>query len=242
MRSQREASPEITNEETPVTNEPTKGRAYSKGAKRRAKKARKPPAGIPEISAVQRRQANGQKARPAAERGADKVALKARCNQRGVPATAKNQRDSRSPWWGCNAGRAMAKAVEDHSQRLKLWDAIQHMRRVIAAYDASIGAPKRHATCLRLLVPLEALEATAETPPVDERTPEERSRDAASALMALEGWLGWTDKRAASEAKRVVWDDCAPKDAAGLMLALQCVVDGMEGRELRYRGRDAAAR
>ncbi|MBA86121.1 MAG: hypothetical protein CML69_15515 [Rhodobacteraceae bacterium] len=224
-----------------MTKVQTTGKAYSKGAKRRAKKAKKAkkaPAGIPEMASVQRRQANGQKARPASERGADKVALKARCNQRGVPETAKNQRDSRSPWWGCNAGRAMADAVEDHSQRLKLWDAIQHMRRVIAAYDASIGAPKRHAACLRLLVPLEALEATAETPPVDERTPEERSRDAVSGLMALEGWLGWADKVAASEAKRVVWDDETVRDADGLVLALRCVVDGMEGREMVYRGRD----
>jgi hypothetical protein len=220
-----------------VTKDQTTGKAYSKGAKRRAKKAKKAPAGIPELGSVQRRQANGQKARPAEERGADKVALKARCNQRGVPATAKNQRDSRSPWWGCNAGRAMANAVEDHSQRLKLWDAIQHMRRVITAYDASIGAPKRHATCLRLLVPLEALEATAETPPVDERTPEERGRDAVSGLMALEGWLGWTDKVAAGEAKRVVWDDEAVRDSEGLVLALQCVVDGVEGQTTIWRGR-----
>jgi hypothetical protein len=237
LRSEREKGPQ-NKRGTAVTKDQTTGKAYSKGAKRRAKKAKKTPAGIPELAGVQRRQANGQKARPAADRGADKVALKARCNQRGVPATAKNQRDSRSPWWGCNAGRAMANAVEDHSQRLKLWDAIQHMRRVITAYDASIGAPKRHATCLRLLVPLEALEATAETPPVDERTPEERGRDAVSGLMALEGWLGWTDKVAAGEAKRGAWDDEAVRDVEGLVLALQCVVDGMEGREMVYRGRD----
>lgn len=221
-----------------MTKDQTTGKAYSKGAKRRAKKAKQAPAGIPDLADVQRRQANGQKARPTSERGADKVALKARCNQRGVQATAQNQRDSRSPWWGCNAGRAMAGAAEDHAQRLKLWDAIQHMRRVIAAYDAAIGAPKRHATCLRLLVPLEALEATAETPPLDERTPEERSRDAVSALMSLEGWLGWTDKRAAAEAKRAVWDDGEVKDVPGLLSALHCVCDGIQGRQLRYRGRD----
>jgi hypothetical protein len=84
---------------------------------------------------------------------------------------------------------------------------------------------------------LEALEATAETPPVDERTPEERGRDAVSGLMALEGWLGWTDKVAAGEAKRGVWDDEAVRDSEGLVLALQCVVDGMEGQTTIWRGR-----
>ena len=43
---------------------------------------------------------------------------------------------------------------------------------------------------------------------------------------------------AASEAKRVVWDDETVRDADGLVLALRCVVDGMEGREMVYRGRD----
>lgn len=220
------------------SDEQPQGRAYSKAAKRRAKKAnRANPLGLPEIGATPRRQANGQKHRPADERGADQVALKARCRQRGVSANARHMRDSRSPWWGCNAGRAMAGAVESHAERLELWDAIQHMRRVVTAYDAAIGAPRRHAVCLRLLVPVEEMSADATTPPVDERTPEERQRQAVSAYMQLEGWLGYTDKAAMGEAKRVVWDDVEARDVAGLLAALRCVVDGVKGRRMVWRGR-----
>lgn len=119
-----------------------------------------------------------------------------------------------------------------------MWDAIQHMRRVVTAYDAAIGAPRRHAVCLRLLVPIEEMAADASTPPLDERTPEERQRQSVASYMLLEGWLGRTDKAAMGEAKRVVWDDGEARDVLGLLSALRCVVDGMNGRRLVYRGRD----
>lgn len=212
-----------------------KGDRRGRVAKAQVQKAN--PLGLPEIGATPKRQKNGQKHRPAEDRGADKTALKARCRQRGIAANAGNMRDSRSPWWGCAAGRAMAGAVESHAERLELWDAIQHMRRVVTAYDAAIGAPRRHAVCLRLLVPIERMEATAETPPVDDRTPEDRDRQAVSALMQLEGWLGWTDNAAMGEAKRVVWDDVEARDVTGLLVALRCVSDGMQGRRMVWRGR-----
>lgn len=213
-------------------------KAYSKGAKLKAKKAAKAnPLGLPEVGSPLAREPNGRSQRETNDRGADKAVLKARCRQRGVAANAANMRDSRSPWWGCNAGRAMAGAVESHGERLELWDAIQHMRRVVTAYDAAIGAPRRHAVCLRLLVPIEEMSADASTPPADERTPEERQVVAVSAYMALEGWLGWTDKAAMGEAKRAVWDDFEVKDVAGLLSALRCVVDGMKARRMVFRGR-----
>lgn len=213
-------------------------KAYSKGAKRKAKKAAKAnPLGLPEVSSPQTREPNGRAQRETSNRGADKAALKARCRQRGVSANAANLRDSRSPWWGCNAGRAMAGAVGSHAERLELWDAIQHMRRVVTAHDAAIGAPRRHAVCLRLLVPVEEMSADASTPPIDERTPEERQRQADADLMRLEGWLGWTDKAAMGEAKRVVWDDSEARDVAGLLSALRCVSDGMNARRMVFRGR-----
>lgn len=208
---------------------------YSNAAKRKAKKAKA--LGLPEIASIPPRQPNGQRHRPQEDRGADKVALKARCRLRGVEASAENTRDSRAQWWGCCAGRAMAGAVAPEADRMRLWDAIQHMRRVVAAYDAAIGAPSRHAKCLRLLVPQEALEATADTPPMDERSPEDRHRQAVAAYMRLEGWLGHTDKAAASEARRVVLDDGRARDIPGLLSALHCIADGMSGHRMMYRGR-----
>lgn len=167
-------------------------------------------------------------------------ALQARCRQQGNNPTKESVREARSPWWGCEAGKAMAAAVEGHTERLALWDAIQHMRRVVTSYDRALGAPNRHAACMRLLVPTDPLTATAETPPLDERTDEEKQRQATSALMALEGALGWTDKAAASEAKRVVLDDWTARDVEGLLSALRCVSDLVKGTAQRYRGRDIA--
>lgn len=213
-----------------------KGDRRGKAAKAQVQKAN--PLGLPVLGATLKRERNGRVQREAEDRGADKVALKARCRQRGVSANVEHIRDSRSPWWGCNAGRAMAGAVESHAERLELWDAIQHMRRVVTAYDAAIGAPRRHAVCLRLLVPIEEMSADASTPPADERTPEERQRQAVSAYMRLEDWLGWTDNAAMGEAKRVVLDDVEARDVPGLLASLRCVCDGMKGQMMTYRGRN----
>lgn len=199
---------------------------YSKAAKRKAKKTG---CGLPGLAPVKRREPNGRAQRESVDRGEDRLALKARCRQRGLEATAANIRDSRAPWWGCEAGRAMAGAVEAHGERVRLWDAIQHMRRVIVAYDAAIGAPSRHAKCLRLLVPLDALEATADTPPLDDRSPEDRHRQAVAAYMRLEGLLARADKIAAGQTKRSVWDDATVRDVPGFVSVISCVADGMAG-------------
>ena len=131
----------------------------------------------------------------------------------------------------------MAEAVRGHESRLLLWDAIQHMRRVVTSYDAAIGAPRRHAVFLRLLAPAEAMEADAETPPKDERTDADKMRGATSALMAMEGWLGWTDKDGASQCRRSVIDDEPVRDIDGMLSALWCVSDGLRGKKMQYRGR-----
>jgi hypothetical protein len=213
-------------------------KTYSKGARRRAKKANG--AGgldLPGLAPVTRRQPNGQRRRTVEDRDASVQALKVRCRLAGLPETAAGLREARAPWLGCRAGRAMAAAVTDHEERAQLWDAIQHLRRVQVAHDRAIGAPTRHARCLRLLVPVEAMSADAATPPVDERSDEERQRDATRALMRVEGWLGYTDKRARSEVLRVVVDDGEVRDVAGLLSALLCLSDGLKGRRMVWRGR-----
>lgn len=210
-------------------------KTYSKGARRRTKKEL---AGMPELAPVKRREPNGRAKRTVDDRDPSAAPLAVRCRQNGLTDNAAGRREARSPWYGCAAGRAMAAAVSDHDDRARLWDAIQHMRRVQVAHDRAIGAPVRHAKCLRLLVPIEALSADAETPPLDERTDEEKQRAATSAMMRLEGWLGYTDKAARSEALRVVIDDGEARDIVGLLSALLCVVDGMAGRRtMVWRGR-----
>lgn len=167
-------------------------------------------------------------------------ALKARCRQIGVKADETGLREARAPWFGCNAGRAMA-ALAPAADHPDLWTAICHMRKTMARYDAAIGAPRRHAVCLRLLAPQDVMEATADSPAPDDRPADERQNAAVKAWMAMHGWLGWADKRAASEAMRVVIDDERVTDADGLVLALRCVVDGIRGARMVYRGRDARA-
>ena len=211
------------------------GNQYSKGAKRAAKKLRAA-ADKFALAPIPRRERDGRKHRTRADRDAAIETLETRCKKMGKEITPENIRDMRAPWNGDDrAGNAIADLPED--ERRHLWDAIQHMRCVITAYDAAIGAPRRHATCLRLLAQPDAMEADASSPAIDDRTPEQRQRDAVSALTRLEGWLGYTDSRAASEAKRVVWDDQIITDSHALLSALRCVSDGKRGRKLVYRGR-----
>lgn len=161
--------------------------------------------------------------------------LTARCRLMGLPSTNANLRAMRAQMAGCNAGRAILVAVHDPDERTQLFAAVQHMRRVIAMHDASIGAPRRHAVCLRLLAPLDAMETSADAPAYDDRSEADRARAATSALMAMEGWLGWTDSGSASEARRVVIDDHEVRDTIGMLSALRCVSDGLRGNRMTYR-------
>ncbi|SIT74718.1 hypothetical protein [Pontibaca methylaminivorans] len=214
-------------------------RARTKGQKIADKRRQREQATqLPEIAPVPRRAAQGSRRMNQIKRETvdDIPTLQARCRQAGLTPTAEAIRDAKAPWRGCSAGVAMSRVVTDEAERADLWDAIQHMRRTQMAHDVAIGAPRRHAQCLRLLVPLEALEADAETPPLDLRTDEEKQRQATSALMAIEGWLAYASPHAASICKRTVIDDERCPDAHVLVEALRCVVDGIKGRKIVYRG------
>lgn len=212
-------------------------KARTKAEKRRAAKGANP-LGLPEIAASKTREPNGRLSRAGQGRDQATETLKARCIQMGKEITPSNMRDMRAPWFGCVAGRVIGQKVMEERERDALWTAIQHMRKVVTAYDAAIGAPRRHAICLRLLAPADGMSADASSPPLDARTPEEKVRAATTALMALEGWLGYADKAAASVAKRVVLEDGYCGDEDGLIQALRCVSDGIKGRRMVYRGRD----
>ncbi|MEI4473557.1 hypothetical protein [Frigidibacter sp. MR17.24] len=212
--------------------------AYSKSAKRKAKKAKVEDDPFA-LAPVPRREKDGHIHRERAERDPSIKALQVRCRKMGKEISAGAIRDMRAPWNGCKAGRAMAIMVTSADERLELWDAIQHMRRVQLSYDRAIGAPSRHAVCMRLLLPIDALEADAETPPQDERSDEEKDREAVSAWMRVRGWLGYTDTASMNCAIQTVIDDETVLDLAaarGLISALRCVSDGLTGRRMIYRG------
>lgn len=214
-------------------------KARTKARKLAAKRQRSMrESGLPDLAPIATRKIRGRQRMKQikAENDADTPVLIARCRHAGKPVTEATMREAKAQWNGCHAGRAMAEQVSGEMERSELWDAIQNMRKVQTAFDLSIGAPNRHAQCLRLLLPNEAMEADAATPPKDARTDSEKYTQAVSALMSLETWLGYVDKHAASVCKRCVIDDAICTDAAALVRALRCVSDGIKGRKMVYRG------
>lgn len=203
-------------------------KARSKGARRRHRKA---PPGC-ELPETPHREPNGRKSRPEDQRG---LTLATRCRHAGLDDTADNRRAVSAPEYGCAVGRAIM--AGDRAERADLWQAVCHMRRVWVAYDIAIGAPSRHAKCLAILTPTEALTADAASPPPDLRTPEERHRQAVSAYMALRGWIGHVDNAAESAVIRAVVDepDEVLRNWPAIRLALLCVVDGIKGRRVQVR-------
>ncbi|GLT08004.1 hypothetical protein GCM10007928_02350 [Sulfitobacter porphyrae] len=204
---------------------------YSKGAKRRAKKTPVGGEGLG-LEETPKREKNGRPSRRGRDRDPGIETLKARCRLMGKEVTAKNISEVRAPWWGCYAGRILGDRTMDAADRADLWSAICHMRKVVTQHDAAIGLPKRHAACMRLLQDSVVIGRVEDT-----RTDEERVSRASAALMKVEGWLGYTDTRSRSEAKRVVLHDEVCVDPDGLILALRCVSDGIKGKRLSYRGR-----
>ena len=182
------------------------------------------------LAPTPRREKDGREYRKPAARAADTEALQARCRQAGKKATPEAMRDMRAPWWGCQAGIIIGNADLTHDQRLTLWDAAQHMRRVWASYYRAIGIAGRYPKCMSILAPPDRMEADAASPPLDTRTDEERQREATSAMMRVDGLLGRISAIAASECKRVVLDDQQCFDAPGLLAGLRVVADGMSGR------------
>ena len=166
------------------------------------------------------------------ERNPMQTAIQARIRQTGMTAD-----QARLDMAGCAVGR---KLMLDHiADKDDLWQAVKHMRKVVVAYDRSIGAPNRHAQCLRIMLPTERMEADASSPAPDLREPEVRDRQAQAAWMALKGWLSHADSAARVACTRAVVDepDEPVADWTGVVLALRCVVEGIKGQRVKVRAR-----
>ena len=166
---------------------------------------------------------------------ATRVVIDARLRLAGKADTPDNRKDMRSQMRGCSIGRALqARGGEDMPD---LWQAVQHMRRTDAAYRGVHGLPSPHAKVAGILAPTDVMETSAEAPPADLRSVEEKSRAATSAYMAVQGWLDYTDKHAASCAKAatVFAPDEPIRDLPAVIRALQCVVDGSKGNRMVWR-------
>lgn len=171
---------------------------------------------------------------------ATKTAIDARLRMVGKPDTEANRAAMRSQMQGCAIGRALASRAGDDMP--DLWGAVQHIRRTDYAYRRSIGLPSPHAKVAGILAPTEAMETSADAPPADLRTVEEKARAATAAHMAVQGWLGYTDKHAGScvKAATIFTPDEPIRDLPSVIRALQCVVDGIKGNRMIWRGATAS--
>lgn len=206
-----------------------KTRAASVGERKRRKRARQAYITLAGGETATQRPAQGQRER---KQPADQMAIHARMRQTGMTAE-----QARHEMAGCTVGR---KLMLDHiPDRADLWEAAKHMRRVVVAYDRSIGAPNRHAQCLRIMLPTEEMQADASSPAPDLREPEERDRAAQAAWMALKGWLSHADHSAREACTRCVVDepDEPVSDWCGVVLALRCVSEGVKGQKITLRAR-----
>lgn len=209
-------------------------KAKTKGERRRAARDRRAAAPFDYLAPVIKRTKRG-KARMAELRheaiNEDTQPLEVRARRAGIDLARTTPdereahlRDMRAPWWGCPAGRAMAGQVTADEERKRLWDAIQLMRRVQLAFDRSIGAPSRHAACLRLMLPHDPLTATAASPAFDIRTDEERAIDARKAMRQMQGWLRECGA-AVGAAKATILDDAECKQPKMLIAVLRVVAN-----------------
>lgn len=139
--------------------------------------------------------------------------------------------DAKSPLAGCDVGRKLLPLASD--LRSDLWQAVCHMRRVWVAYDRAIGAPSRHAQCLRILAPADTM--TTEGSIFDDRPQAERDRAAVSAYMTLQGWLDYVDRPARSAAIIAIIDDAGVTNWPGIMRVLHCVSEGVKGQRVTPR-------
>ena len=204
----------------------------SKASRLRAKRARNAGDGM-DLAPTPRRKKRGR-ARMIELHGVPsvdhrKTTLEARCRRAGLDVTEEAMREVSAPWAGCEAGQAMAQEVSAEDKRARLWDAIQHVRRVYAAYDRAMGAPSRHAQSLRIMLPSDEMHADAASPPLDMRDDEQRQDDAERHWARVQGLIGRYGRYTATITERCVVDNQRCENATAMVLALQNVADAMQG-------------
>jgi hypothetical protein len=196
--------------------------------RRRRKKARITLPGGAEVPqpATQGRRTDLE-ARPAPE-----TAITARLRISGMDDTPANRKAVSDALMGCAVGRRI-RSDAPATRQSDLWQAVQHIRRVWIAYDRAIGAPNRHAQCLRILAPSEVF--TTESFTHDDREPAERDRAAIRAWMTLQGWLDYVDRPARSATIAAVVDDQPITNWTGILATLECVNEGIKGQRITLR-------
>lgn len=149
-------------------------------------------------------------------------------------AMARALDTARAPWFGCPAGRAIATvprlkiAVADAPDVPTLWDAVQRIRAVYARYLHAIGAPdpNPHGMDLELMPEEFGSDGVEVDGGWDDRTEEERVKDATRAMMHMEGVLGSAGEGVLAEVKAVVLRDQQVRRIDRLIAGLVVVANG----------------
>lgn len=169
-------------------------KTYSKGAKRRAKKA------MPELASAPRRKTRGRKrmAEIKADPEAERTVLEARARQSGLQP--KELTEMRNPALGEAAGRAFY-AIRHPEQAKRLWSVYTAFTAAEAHYAKHYLGLRLHANTAKLEMMVERIETRADDKP-DFRTEEERSRDASNNWMRWRGLI----MHLANPDQRVIFD------------------------------------
>ena len=203
-------------------------KANRQAAKRRQRKARLEADGLPALAPVKSRKRG--KARMTELHGAPKVdesipALRSCCIRAGIAPTEAAMREARDAWMGCEAGAVLCRMVKAHDERLRLWDAIQRIRRVYAAHDRAMGAPLRHAQSLRVMLPVDEMHTDASAPPPDLRDEQQRHDDAMRAWARLQSEMGRYGRYAALVTEQCVVDNQPCNQPEAVMLVVRNVAE-----------------
>lgn len=166
-------------------------KAYTKGAKRRAKKA------LPELAAVPRKYKSGNRKEPESK-NPQRVALEARCRHFGIGGSVKDQIRVSAPHMGCQIGKVMEHEISSEKAKGKeeiaaLWGLLCRLGAAYATYRRRYIGQAEEPACQAIMVSQEFnawSEAMETTSGADDRTSEERDRAAVTNWMRWQGHLG----------------------------------------------------
>lgn len=195
-------------------------------AKKRALRKAVKLAGMPEVAAVPRREANGRKQRETregvgAERDPTKTALNARAKHMGEGQTREGRAKVAAQSYAGEAGRAIMASQQGEPAR-GMTECYTALLRADAAYCSRYLGSRRHAKTAKIEMMPERFEARADDTP-DLRTDEERDRQAVSTWMRWQGWLGQIAKHKASAIQRALGEEAELVTCGGVLTGEGCL-------------------
>ena len=206
------------------------GKNYSKGAKRRAKKA------LPKLAETPRRQPNGQRRHRAdAPKDPLKTALSARCRIFGVPDTPTNRKALSGQHSGSQIGMVMLSEC-DPGDIPGLWSVWQGFCMAERTYRIRILGMSVTAKGAAIQMVPDKMEAD-QSHTIDTRDSDTRDRDAVNNWMHWRGLIGQLHTpqqsllhRAEQDNGRALWNEGPTPTGKATLDALKALAEAKETR------------